>query len=64
MITKVKNNVPWTFISDLNGKEIFGTFYEKELQKQIKKKLVFKKQSREKVINYTLNGKAFFSFNS
>ena len=31
---KVKNTVPWTYnISDLNGKEIAGTFYAKELQK-------------------------------
>ena len=34
MIKKVKNTVPWTyFINDLNGEEIIGTFYEKELQK-------------------------------
>ena len=32
---KVKNTVPWTYvINDLNGKEITGTFYEKELQKK------------------------------
>ena len=31
---KVKNTVPWTYIiNDLNGKEIVGTLYEKELQK-------------------------------
>ena len=31
---KIKNTVPWTFvIDDLNGEEITGTFYEKELQK-------------------------------
>ena len=31
---KVKNAVPWTYVSnDLNGEEITGTFYEKELQK-------------------------------
>ena len=31
---KDKNTVPWTYvISDLNGEEIVGTFYEKELQK-------------------------------
>ena len=30
---KIKNTVPWTHaISDLNGKEINGTFYEKELR--------------------------------
>ena len=34
VIKKVKNTVPWTYvINDLNGKEIIGTFYEKELQK-------------------------------
>ena len=34
VIKKDKNAVPWTYvISDLNGEEIFGTFYEKELQK-------------------------------
>ena len=34
VIKKVKNTVPWTYvITDLNGEEIIGTFYEKELQK-------------------------------
>ena len=34
VIKKVKNPVPWTYvINDINGKEIVGTFYEKELQK-------------------------------
>ena len=33
VIKKVRNTVPWTYIiNDLNGEEIFGTFYEKELQ--------------------------------
>ena len=32
MTKKVKNTVPY-IISDLNGKEIVGEFYEKELQK-------------------------------
>ena len=31
VIKKVKNTVPWTYvISDLNGEEIVGTFYERE----------------------------------
>ena len=35
LIKKVKNTVPWTcFIGDLNGEEIVGTFYQKELQKK------------------------------
>ena len=34
IIKKVKNTIPWTYvINDLNGEEIIGTFYEKELQK-------------------------------
>ena len=40
VIKKVKNIVPWTYvISDLRGNEIVGTFYGKELQKQMKKSL-------------------------
>ena len=32
VIRKIKNTVPWTYvINDLNGEEITGTFYEKEL---------------------------------
>ena len=34
VVSKTKNTVPWTYvINDLNGEEIIGTFYEKELQK-------------------------------
>ena len=34
VIKEIKNAVPWTYvINDLNGEEIIGTFYEKELQK-------------------------------
>ena len=34
VIKKVKNADPWTHvINDLNGEEMIGTFYEKELQK-------------------------------
>ena len=33
VIKKIKNTVPWTYvINDLNGEEVIGTFYEKELQ--------------------------------
>ena len=32
VIKKIKNAVPWTYVIDgLNGEEISGTFYEKEL---------------------------------
>ena len=34
VISKIKNTVPRTYVvSDLNGKEITGSFFEKELQK-------------------------------
>ena len=34
VVSKIKNTVLWTYvISDLNGEEITGSFYEKELQK-------------------------------
>ena len=34
MIKEINNTDPWTYvINDLNGEEIIGTFYEKELQK-------------------------------
>ena len=33
-VSNIKNTVPLTYvINDLNGEEIIGTFYEKELQK-------------------------------
>ena len=33
VISKSKNTVPWTYlISDLNGEEVVGMFYEEELQ--------------------------------
>ena len=33
VINKIENTVPWTYaIRDLNGEEITGSFYEKELQ--------------------------------
>ena len=38
-ISKTKNKVPWIYvISDLNGKEVTGSFYEKELQKTNQKR--------------------------
>ena len=37
VIEKVKNTVPWKYvINDLNGEEIVGIFYEKELPKKKK----------------------------
>ena len=44
VISKSKNAVPWTYaINDLNGEEIIGSFYEKELQKTNQKELRIEK---------------------
>ena len=33
-VSKIKNTITWTYaVSDLNGEETTGSFYEKELQK-------------------------------
>ena len=49
LITKVKNTIPWIYvISDLNGAEIFGTFYKKYLQKAIRKDLRVEKVIKKK----------------
>ena len=46
---KIKNTVPWTsVINDLNGEEIIGTFYEKELQKTNQKEFRIEKVVKEK----------------
>ena len=52
--------MPWTYIiSDLNGAEIDGTFYDKELQKTNQKECRIEKVNKtiEKAIDYMLNGK-------
>ena len=50
VIKKVKNTVPWTYvINDLNGEEITGTFYEKELQKTNQEEFRIEKVIRRKV---------------
>ena len=49
VIKKVKNTVPWTYvINDLNGEEITGTFYEKELQKTNQEEFRIEKVIRRK----------------
>ena len=46
---KVKNTIPWTYvINDLNGEEIIGTFYEKELQKTNQEEFRIEKVIRRK----------------
>ena len=49
VIKKIKNTVPWTYVSnDLNGEEITGTFYEKELQKTNQEEFRIEKVIRRK----------------
>ena len=49
MIKKIKNTVSWTYvINDLNGEEITGTFYEKELPKIDQQEFRIEKVIRKK----------------
>ena len=49
VVKKIKNTVPWTYvINDLNGEEIVGSFYEKELQKSNQNEFRIEKVIRRK----------------
>ena len=65
-ITKVKNIVPWTYVvNDLNGEEIIGTFYEKELQKTNQQEFGIEKVIKIKVDKLYVKWKGYdSSFNS
>ena len=57
-ISKNKNTVLWTYVNnDLNGEEILGTFYEKELQKTNQKEFRIEKVIKKGRKNYMSNGK-------
>ena len=66
IIKKVKNTIPWTYaINDLNGEEIIGTFYEKELQKTNQEELRIEKVIRRKGDKLYVKWKGYdHSFNS
>ena len=66
IIKKVKNTVPWTYvIDDLNGEEIIGTFYEKELQKTNQEEFRIEKVIRRKGDKLYVKWKGYDnSFNS
>ena len=58
MIKQVKNIVPWTYvINNLNGEEVFGTFYEKELQKINQKEFRIEKVIKKKGNKLYVSGK-------
>ena len=49
VVKKIKNTVPRTYvINDLNGEEITGSFYERELQKTDQKKISIEKVIKKK----------------
>ena len=59
-VSKIKNTFPWTYvISDLNGEEIVGTFFEKELQRTNQKAFRIERiiKRKEKERSYMSNGK-------
>ena len=66
VISKIKNTVPWTYvINDLNGEEIIGSFYEKELQKNSQKKFRIEKVLKGKGDKLYVKWKGYNnSFNS
>ena len=66
VINKIKNTVPWTYaISDLNGEEITGIFYEKELQKTNQKEFRIEKVLKRKGDKLYIKWKGYNnSFNS
>ena len=48
-VQKIKDTLPWTYVvSDLNGEEIPGSFYEKELQKAGQEKFRIEKVLKRK----------------
>ena len=49
VVSKIKTTVSWTYVvNDLNGKEITGTFYKKELQKINQQEFIAEKLIRRK----------------
>ena len=66
VIKKIKSTVPWTYvISDLNGEEIIGSFYEKELQKTNQKAFRIEKVIKRKRNKLYVKWKGYNkSFNS
>ena len=48
-VSKIKNTVSWTYvINDLNGEEISGTIYGKELQKTDQQEFGIEKEIKRK----------------
>ena len=49
IVSKIKDTVPWNYsVSDLNGEEITGSSYEKDLQKTSQEKFRIEKILKRK----------------
>ena len=66
IVNEVQNTVPWTYlINDLNGEEIKGSFYEKELKKTDQKEFRIEKVIKNKGDKLFVKWKGYDnSFNS
>ena len=66
IINEIQKTVPWTYlINDLNGKEIKGSFYKKELQKTDQKEFRIEKVIKKKGNKLYVKWKGYDnSFNS
>ena len=66
LVNKIKNTVPWTnVITDLNRKEILGSFYEKKLEKTNEHEFRIEKVIKRKANKLYVKWKGYdYSFNS
>ena len=66
VVNKIKNTISWTYVINyLNGEEITGTFYEKELQKTNRKEFRIEKVIKRKGDKLYVKWKGYNnSFNS
>ena len=66
VLKKIKNIVTWTYVTDdLNGEEITGTIYEKELQKTDQQEFRIEKVIKKKGDKLYVKWKGYDnSFNS
>ena len=63
VVSKIKNTVPWTYvINDLNGEEITGSFYEKELQKTSQEKFRIEKVLKRKGDKFYVKWKGYDNY--
>ena len=67
IVNKIENTIPWTYgISDLNGEQIIGSFYERKLQKTNQKEFriekVFKRKGDQLYVKWKRHDNSFNSW--